>query len=71
MTHYITLIGWVVVTIGSAGILAIIAWIALEQWWRIYHRAHCVEDLIDAVKEWRKNHPEKAKAFDEREEKAR
>jgi len=71
MSDYITALGWIVALVGGLGIVAVLAWLAIEAWWRIYHRAHCVKDLIDAVKEWRKNHPEKAKAYDNRVEKAR
>jgi len=59
-------IGYSVMVAGgiaiSLGLLSLVAGCA----WRIYCAGMNMGDLIDAVEEWRKNHPDKATSLDKR-----
>ncbi len=66
MDTAINLLGWGCAIVGGIGLLACLAWFAMDLWWRVIKGGMCLNDLREAAEEWRDKHPEKVKRFDRR-----
>ena len=55
--------GWVVMACGGIFIAAIAFWFAVDRVWRIWKGLVNLGHMQEAIEEWRKNHPDKYKAW--------
>jgi hypothetical protein len=58
--HFVFLLGQVIVAFGAGGVVLALGYMLIELAARLIRRGLTIQDMLEAVEEWRDKHPEKA-----------